>query len=182
MASTANKKATVSRGRRFLKREGTDTSASLAAGHQAEPPQVTVSKFIMAHGNHGKDAKLLPKPPGLAESDSDDPDRDAPSSNVTQDALSKRNRRFLAKHNLKVSMSSEASGHGLFSVSDTLAGKELPAKGPWFDTLEKVHEYVASLHTGTAKMLSQRVVRLDLVPAQAAAGQPASSQGKPCST
>ena len=75
-------------------------------------------------------------------------------------------------------MSSEASGHRLFSVSDTLVGKELPAKGPWFDTVEKVREYVASLHTDTAKMLSQRVVRLDLAPAQAASGQPASSQGK----
>ena len=48
----------------------------------------------------------------------------------------------------------------------------MPAKGPWFDTLEK------PVHTDTAKMLSQRVVRLDLVPAQAASGQPASSQGK----
>ena len=56
MASTANQKAAVSGGRRFLKREGTDTSAVLSAGSQAEPPQVTVSKFIMAHGNHGKDA------------------------------------------------------------------------------------------------------------------------------
>ena len=87
MASTANQKAAVSRGRRFLKREGTDTSASLAASHQAEPPQVTVSKFIMAHGNHGKDAKCLPKPPaGLAAPDSDDPDHDASSSDLTQDA------------------------------------------------------------------------------------------------
>ena len=148
MASTANQKAAVSGGRRFLKREGTDTSAVLSAGSQAEPPQVTVSKFIMAHGNHGKDAKLLPKPPAdlAEESDSDDPDRDASSSNVTQDALSKINRRFLTKHGVKVSLSSEASGHGLFSVSDTLVGKELPAKGPWLDTLEK------PVHTDTAKM------------------------------
>ena len=145
----------------------------LPAARWQSRPQVTVSKFIMAYGNHGKDAKLLPKPPaGLAESDSDDPDHDAPSSDVTQDALSKRNRRFLTKHGVKVSLSSEASGHGLFSVSDTLVGKELPAKGPWLDTLEK------PVHTDTAKMLSQRAVRLDLAPAQAASGQPASSQGK----
>ena len=46
-------------------------------------------------------------------------------------------------------MSSEASGHGLFSISDTLVGKELPAKGPWFDSLEKLHEYVTSMHADT---------------------------------
>ena len=186
-AIAANQKTAVSgvggRLRRsVLKREGTDTGSSvgLASSQPAEPPQETVTKFIMAHGNHGKDANLLPPPPaGLAEPDSDDPDGDATSSDMSQDVLSKRNSRFLTKHGVKVLLSSEASGHGLFAASDILAGKELPAKGPWFNTLEAVHEYLAGLHADTAKMLSQRVVRLDLAPAQAeAAGQPASSQGQ----
>ena len=66
-------------GLRVLRKEGTDSS--LGGGPPtAEPPQVTVTKFIMPHGNHGKDAKLLPKPPaGEPEPDSDDPDGDAPS-------------------------------------------------------------------------------------------------------
>ena len=56
---------------------------------------MTVTKFIMPHGNHGKDAKLLPKPPaGEPDPDSDDPDGDAPSSDAGQYALSKRSARL----------------------------------------------------------------------------------------
>ena len=159
----------VSGAKRVLKKEGTDCSVGSAELLR----QVTVTKFIMAHGNHGKDAKLPPMPPaGEGEPDSDDPDGNTPSSDMTQDVLSKRNARFLTKHNLKVALSSEASGHGLFSVSDALVGKELPVKGPWFTTLEAVHEYLAKLHADTAKMLSLRVIRLDMAPA------PALSQGQ----
>ena len=77
----------------MLRKEGTD--ASLGGGLQtAEPPKVTVTKLIMPHGNHGKDAKLLPKPPASEpDPDSADPDGDAPSSDVGQYALSKRNAR-----------------------------------------------------------------------------------------
>ena len=85
-AVATNRKAAVAGGRRaglcVLRKEGTDSS--LGGGPQtAEPPQVTVTKFIMPHGNHGKDAKLLPKPPaGEADPDSDDPDGDAPPSDA----------------------------------------------------------------------------------------------------
>ena len=82
-------------GARVLQREGTD--ASQGGGVEApEPPKATATKFIMAHGNFGKDAKLLPKlPPGDPEPGSDDPDGDAPSSDAGQHALSKRNARFM---------------------------------------------------------------------------------------
>ena len=174
----ANRKTAVGRASRVLRKEGTDTSNGLSSGPQPEPPKVTVTKFIMPHGNHGKDAKLLPKPPaGQPELDSDDPDGDAPSSDVRQNALSKRNARFMTKHGVKVSLSSEASGHGLFSVGDRLAETELPAKGPWFSTLGEVHGFLAGLHADTAEMLSNRVVRLDLAPA-AADGPSAASQGQ----
>ena len=176
-AVAANRKAAVGGGRRVLRKEGTDSS--LGGGLQtAEPPKVTVTKFIMPHGNHGKDATLLPKPPaGEPEPDSDDPDGDAPSSNAGQYALSKRNARFLTKHAVKVSASSEASGHGLFSVGDCPAETELPAKGPWFNSFGEVHGFLAGLHADTAAMLSKRVVRVDLAPG-AADGPPAASQGQ----
>ena len=177
VAVATNRKAAVRGALRVLQREGTDSS--LGGGPQtAEPPQVTVTKFIMPHGNHGKDAKLLPKPPaGEPDPDSDDPDGDAPSSDAGQHALSKRNARFLTKHAVKVSASSEASGHGLFSVGDCPAETELPAKGPWFNSLEEVRGFLAGLHADTAAMFSKRVVRLDLAPG-AADGPPAASQGQ----
>ena len=140
------------------------------------PPQVTVTKFIMPYGNHGNGAKLLPNPPaGPPDPDSDDPDGDAPSCDVGRHALSKRNIRFLSKHAVKVSASQE--GHGLFSARGSPVGKELPAKGPWFNSLEEVHGFLASLHADTAAALSKRVVRLDLAPG-AADGPPAASQGQ----
>ena len=85
-AIAANRRAALGGARRgvlrVLRREGTD--GSLGGGPQtAEPPKVTVTKFIMPHGNHGKDAKLLPKPPaGEPDVDSDDPDGDAPSNDL----------------------------------------------------------------------------------------------------
>lgn len=112
---------------RVLKKQGTDTSAS-AADHveQTETGQVPVNHFIMAHGNHGKDRTLLAPPvPGNPEEDSDDPDGDAPSNDLSQAALSKRNGRFLSKHNLRVQLSTEESGHGLFAVSDVPVGMGL---------------------------------------------------------
>ena len=158
--------------------EGTEVpkEASLGGGLLATAP--TATKFIMPHGTHGKDAKLLPKPPaGEPDPDSDDPEGDAPSSDAGQHALSKRNARFMTKHGVKVSASSEASGHGLYSVGDCPAETELPAKGPWFNSLEEVHGFLAGLHADTAAMLSKRVVRLDLEPV-AANGPPAASQGQ----
>ena len=153
-----------------------------------------VTKFIMPHGNYGNDAILLPNPPaGEPDPDSDDPDGDAPSCDVGRHALSKRNTRFLSKHAVKivasfgpvVTVSSSwgrhrhrhCGGHGLFSARDSPVGKELPAKGPWFNSLEEVHGFLASLHADTAAALSKRVVRLDLAPG-AADGPPAASQGQ----
>ena len=78
---------------------------------------------------------------------------------------------------MKVSASSEASGHGLFSVGDCPAETELPAKGPWFNSLGEVHGFLAGLHADIAAMFSKRVVRLDLAPG-AADGPPAASQGQ----
>ena len=177
--SVSNRRAAVGGGTRVLQKQGTD--ASLDRGLQAaEPPKVTVTKWIMPHGNHGKDAQLLPQPPapvGEPDPDSDDPDGDAPSSNASQHSLSKRNTRFMAKHAVKVQMSTEASGHGLFAAKDIPAETELPAKGPWFDSLEKVHEYLAGLHAETAAQMSHRVVRVDLAP-KAADGPAAASQGQ----
>ena len=163
----------------MLRREGTDTS--LGGGPQTvKQPPVTVTKFMMPYGNHGKDAKLLPKPPaGQAEVDSDDPDGDAPSDNCEQQILSKRNARFLTKHALKVMASGENCGHGLFSASDSPVGKELPVKGPWFRSLQEVHDFLAGVHVDTAALLSKRVVRVDLAPG--ADGPPAESQGQPTS-
>ena len=84
MAATSLQHKAVSRAKRVLKKEGTDCSVE-----SAEPLRVTVTKFIMARGNNGKDAKLLPMPPaGEGGPDSDDPDGDTPSSDVTQDVLS----------------------------------------------------------------------------------------------
>ena len=71
----------------------------------------------------------------------------------------------------------EASGHGLFFVGDCPAETELPAKGPWFNSLGEVHGFLAGLHADTAAMFSKRVVRLDLAPG-AADGPPAASQGQ----
>ena len=160
----------------MLRREGTDTS--LGGGPQTvEQPQVTVTKFMMLQGNYGKEAQLLPKPPeGKAEADSDDPDGDAPSKNCDQQTLSKRNARFMTKHALKVMVSGPASGNGLFSAQDIPACKELPVKGPWFDSTEEVNNFLASLHAETAASYSKRVVRVDLAPE--ADGPPAASQGQ----
>ena len=71
----------------------------------------------------------------------------------------------------------EASGHGLFFVGDCPAETELPAKGPWFNSLGEVHGFLAGLHADVAAMFSKRVVRLDLAPG-AADGPPAASQGQ----
>ena len=73
-AAVTNRRAAVGGDRRagfagvrVLRREGTDTS--LGGGAQTvEQPPVTVTKFMMPYGNHGKDAKLLPKPSGPARS------------------------------------------------------------------------------------------------------------------
>ena len=174
-AMAANRKAALGGGKRVLRREGTDCSLG---GGPPEPPQVTVTKFIMPHGNHGKEAKMLPRPPaGQPDPDSDDPEGDAPSTDGGQQALSKRNARFLAKHGVKVSASSEASGMGLFSVGDIPADTELPAKGPWFNSLEEVHTFLAGLHADTAAAFSKCVVRVDLAPV-ATEQPPAASQGQ----
>ena len=174
-AMAANRKAALGGGKRVLRREGTDCSLG---GGPPEPPQVTVTKFIMPHGNHGKEAKMLPRPPaGQPDPDSDDPEGDAPSTDGGEQALSKRNARFLAKHGVKVSASSDASGMGLFSVGDIPADTELPAKGPWFNSLEEVHTFLAGLHADTAATFSKCVVRVDLAPV-ATEQPPAASQGQ----
>ena len=65
-------------------------------------------------------------------------------------------------------MSGEASGMGLFARSDIPAQTELPAKGPWFHSLEAVDAFLAGLHDEkAAKMWSTRVVRVDLAPEEA---------------
>ena len=177
-AVVANQQKAMSGAQRVLRREGTDSSYGLCSVAESEPPKVLVTKFIMPHGHQGKEPKLLPRPPsGQDEPDSDDPDGDAPSSDMAQNTLSKRNARFTARRGVKVSLSSEASGHGLFSVKDIAVGTELPVKGPWFNTLEEVHRFLEGLHVDTAEMLSKRVVRLDLAPG-AADGHPAASQGQ----
>ena len=66
---------------------------------------------------------------------------------------------------------------GLFSVGDIPADTELPAKGPWFNSLEEVHTFLAGLHADTAAMFSKCVVRLDLAPV-ATEQPPAASQGQ----
>ena len=176
-AVVANQQKAMSGAQRVLRREGTDSSCGLCSVAESEPHKVQVTKFIMPHGQQGKGEKLLPRPPsGQDEPDSDDPDGDAPSSDMAQDTLSKRNARFIARRGVKVSLSSEVSGHGLFSVDDIVAGTELPVKGPWFNTLEEVHRFLAGLHVDTAEMLSKRVVRLDLAPTGADEA-PAASQG-----
>ena len=178
-AVAANQRAAVSgigRGR-VLQREGTDASQG-GVVEAPEPPQAKATKFIMAHANYGKDKKLLPKPlQGDAEPDSDDPDADAPSHVLEREVMGKRNDRFLSKHEVMISASSEISGMGLFAACDFKTGRELPAKGPWFNSLEAVDAFLATLHTDTAAMFSQRVVRLDLAP-EAAKEPAAASQGQ----
>ena len=141
--------------------------ASLGGGLPATTP--TVTKFILPHGFHGKDSKLLPKPPlGEPAPDSDDPDGDAPSRDHTTKAMNKRNTRFMNRHPVRVAMSGEASGMGLFAKSDIPAETELPAKGPWFHSLDAVNTFLAGLHDETAaKMWSTRVVKVDLAPEEA---------------
>ena len=138
--------------------------ASLGGGLPATTP--TVTKFILPYGFHGKDSKLLPKPPpGEPAPDSDDPDGDAPSRDHTTKAMNKRNTRFMNRHSVRVAMSGEASGMGLFASSDIPAETELPAKGPWFHSLDAVNTFLAGLHNEkAAKMWSTRVVRVDLAP------------------
>ena len=86
-----NRRAAIGGGRREVRREGAD--ASLGPQQTAESPKVTVTKFIMLHANHGKDAKLLQRPPeppaGEPDFDSDNPDGNTPSSDMRQEVLSK---------------------------------------------------------------------------------------------
>ena len=167
---------------RVLKKQGTDSSTGKACS--ADGGGIRVTKFIMLHGNHGKDKELLARPSGGSpEDDSDDPDGDAPSGDVSKAALSKRNARFLAKHDVKVQLSSEASRHGLFAVSDIPAGKEIAVKGPYFASSNKLHAFLEQQPPETAQMLSSRVVRLDMAldtkaDAELGAAALASSQGQ----
>ena len=65
-------------------------------------------------------------------------------------------------------MSGEASGMGLFAKSDIPAETELPAKGPWFHSLDAVNTFLAGLPEETAAaMWATRVVKVDLAPEEA---------------
>ena len=78
-------------------------------------------------------------------------------------------------------MSGEASGMGLFAKSDIPAETELPAKGPWFHSLEAVNTFLQSLPEDAANMWSTRVVKVDLAPeAPNGPAAAAASQGQNC--
>ena len=148
-------------GMRCLKRQISDEARPPAS---AASPSVTVTKFIQLPGNYGKEARLLPQPAADADKcvDSDDDDGYAPSNKMDEVAQSARNMRFLQKHGCKVSKSSEDAGMGLFASQEAIIGKEMPVKGPWFQSLAKLEAWLSEQHTDTATNLSTRVVRVDL--------------------
>ena len=52
----------------------------------------------------------------------------------------------------------------MFATKLVEVGTRLPVKGPWFESVAEVNEYLAKQHVDNATMMSTRVVRLDLVP------------------
>ena len=134
--------------------QGTD-----GQGASSHLPEVT--KFIQIADNYGKDAAFPLKPSGeeMPQVDSDD-DGDAPSGDVSQAILGRRNQRFLAKHSVKVQMSSETIGVGLFVTKDWPAGAQVPVKGPWFETLPEVQKFLAEMPDAAQTMFGCRVVRV----------------------
>ena len=175
--------------KRALKREGSITGSGAQAspevplapvqgtdGQSAASRLPEVTQFIQIAHNYGKDAKFPRKPSGeeKPQVDSDD-DGDAPSRDVSQVVLARRNQRFLAKHSVKVQMSSETTGMGLFVTTDWQAGTQVPVKGPWFETLPEVQKFLAEMPDAAKTMFRCRVVRVSV----SSSADSGTSDGKP---
>ena len=126
-------------------------------------PEVT--QFIQIVGNYGKDPALphRPKDEEIEQADSDQEDvGGATSKDTSQAVLARRNARFFAKYSAKVQHSSEATGMGLFATKDWPAGTQVPVKGPWFETLLEVQQFLAPLEPNAQNMFGCRVVRVSV--------------------
>ena len=68
----------------------------------------------------------------------------------------------MRKHKVKVQCTMASVGPGLFAVEAVAAGKRLPVKGPWFRSLEEVHDWVNGLEPKSGAQMSERVIRIDV--------------------
>ena len=64
-------------------------------------------------------------------------------------------------------------GNGLFSRSGTPAGTRVPAKGPWFDIIEKAQTWMRTLHPASQGQMLNRIIELYCKCANGDASQPA---------
>ncbi len=152
--------------RRMLKREGSNTAGSGAAAlpevSLAPPQGMVISKFIQPQGNFGVGHAPFRRPvDDKPQADSDD-DGHTPSNDMAQTTMMARNQRYFQKHSVKVQLSSDSSVHGLFAVADLAAETQMPVKGPWFETLKQVQEFLSPLPDEVRTMLMSRLVRVDL--------------------
>ena len=124
---------------------------------------ISASKFITIPGNAGPKSTLFPHPLERSSDDSDEEDTGGPASSMDHEVVSKRNICMMNKHKLKIQRSTgpDGTGNGLFTAATLEAKTVLPIKGMWFETLDKLNDWLASLSGTSAQQFAQRVIKVN---------------------
>ena len=124
---------------------------------------ISASKFITIPGNAGPKSTLIPHPLERSSDDSDEDDTGGPASSMNHEVVSRRNCSMMNKHKLKIQRSTgpEGTGNGLFTAATLEAKTVLPIKGMWFETLDKLNDWLASLSGTSAQQFAQRVIKVN---------------------
>ena len=80
---------------------------------------------------------------------------------MDHEVVSKRNRSMMNKHKLKIQRSTGPEGNGLFTAATLEAKTVLPIKGMWFDTLDKLNHWLASLSVTSATQFAKKVIKVN---------------------
>ena len=124
---------------------------------------ISASKFIALPGNAGPKSTLISLPIERSSDDSDEDETGGSASSMDHEVVSKRNLSMMNKHKLKIQRSTgpEGTGNGLFTAATLEAKAVLPIKGMWFETLDKLNDWLASLSGTSAQQFAQRVIKVN---------------------
>ncbi|MEC9029598.1 MAG: hypothetical protein VYB74_04860, partial [Cyanobacteriota bacterium] len=124
---------------------------------------ISASKFITLSGNAGPKSTLISLPIARSPDDSDEDETGGPASSMDHEVVSKRNQSMMNKHKLKIQRSTgpDGTGNGLFTAAALEAKTVLPIKGIWFETLDALNAWLASLAPLLAAQFAKKEINVN---------------------
>ena len=124
---------------------------------------ISASKFIALPGNAGPKSTLISLPIERSSDGSDEDETGGSASSMDHEVVSKRNLSMMNKHKLKIQRSTgpDGTGNGLFTAAALEAKTLLPIKGIWFESLNELNAWLASLSTLLATQFAKKVIQVN---------------------